>query len=54
MANIYEFHINKPSFKNLGYLKIVANITDKHDRSAPSDYHWKVLKCRYVILCDQY
>lgn len=48
MSNLYECNINITNFKSLGYLKTVANIADKHDRSTPSNYHWKVLKCRLV------
>lgn len=44
----FECVVNNPNFKMLGYITAVANLSDKHDRSAPSDYHWKILKCRYV------
>lgn len=46
MNREYEFNIANSNYNNLGYVIAVANINDKHDRSAPSNYHWKVLKCR--------
>ncbi|XP_023954724.1 uncharacterized protein C18orf63 [Bicyclus anynana] len=49
MNHEYGYTIPNSNFNNLGYLKVVANINDKHDRSAPSNYHWKVLKCRMII-----
>ncbi|XP_045764656.1 uncharacterized protein C18orf63-like [Maniola jurtina] len=45
----YQYNISNSNYNNLGYLRVVANINDKHDRSAPSNYHWKVLKCRMII-----
>lgn len=46
MSSYYTYVVSNPNFENLGYLKAIANIKDKHDRSAPSNYHWKILKCR--------
>lgn len=50
MSNITDsdIHIVNPPFNKLGYVIGVANLQDKHDRSAPSDYHWKIFKCRFV------
>ncbi|XP_050675532.1 uncharacterized protein C18orf63-like [Leptidea sinapis] len=47
--NYYESEIYCPRLESLGYVVATANILDKHDRSAPSDYHWKILKCRMII-----
>ncbi|KAH9643083.1 hypothetical protein HF086_018436, partial [Spodoptera exigua] len=41
-----------PDFNKLGYIMAVANINDKHDRSTPSDFHWKILKCRMIIFSN--
>ncbi|XP_045459301.1 uncharacterized protein C18orf63-like [Melitaea cinxia] len=49
MSSYYTYVVSNPNFENLGYLKAIANIKDKHDRSAPSNYHWKILKCRMII-----
>ncbi|CAH2104788.1 unnamed protein product [Euphydryas editha] len=49
MSTYYTYEVSNPNFENLGYLKAIANIKDKHDRSAPSNYHWKILKCRMII-----
>lgn len=46
----FEINIENPPFETLGYVIAVANLNDKHDRSTPSDYHWKVLKSRYLPL----
>ncbi|KAM3959030.1 uncharacterized protein C18orf63 [Aphomia sociella] len=48
------FHCNvvNPDFDTLGYITAIANIKDKHDKSAPSDYHWKILKCRIIIFSN--
>lgn len=43
-----KINIVNADFNKLGYVIAIANISDKHDRSTPSDYHWKILKCRYV------
>ncbi|XP_053606156.1 uncharacterized protein C18orf63-like [Plodia interpunctella] len=45
----YNFQFKNPDFDTLGYIIGTANFDDKHDRSAPSDYHWKILKCRMII-----
>ncbi|RVE42735.1 hypothetical protein evm_012618 [Chilo suppressalis] len=50
--NNYELIIKNPCFGHMGYIKAVANLQDKHDRSAPSDYHWKILKCRMLIFSN--
>lgn len=46
MQNTYEFNIHNPEFDKLDYIIAIANVHDKHDASAPTNYHWKVLKCR--------
>ncbi|KAL0894667.1 hypothetical protein ABMA27_013218 [Loxostege sticticalis] len=48
----HEFVLNCPNFNSLGYIKAGAILNDKHDRSAPSDYHWKILKCRMIIFSN--
>lgn len=47
MQSNYEFNVKNPEFDKLGYIIAVANVDDKHDPSAPTNYHWKILKCRY-------
>lgn len=47
MPNSYEVNIQNPDFEKLGYIIAIANVDDKHDPSAPTNYHWKILKCRY-------
>ncbi|XP_050361888.1 uncharacterized protein C18orf63-like [Nymphalis io] len=49
MSTYYPCKILNANFNNLCYLKAIANVKDKHDRSAPSNYHWKILKCRMII-----
>ncbi|CAK1549801.1 unnamed protein product [Leptosia nina] len=49
MTKNYVYSIIKPDYSSLGYVIATANVDDKHDRSAPSDFHWKILKCRMVI-----
>lgn len=49
MPTNFELAVENPNFKNLGYVIAVANLNDKHDRSAPSDHHWKILKCRLLL-----
>ncbi|CAF4758459.1 unnamed protein product [Pieris macdunnoughi] len=44
-----SYNIAYPNYESLGYVVATANLYDKHDRSAPSDFHWKVLKCRMII-----
>lgn len=46
MQNSYEFNVQNPDFVKLGYIIAIANVDDKHDPSAPTNYHWKILKCR--------
>lgn len=48
-----EYNLKNPDFKKLGYVLAIAKLNDKHDRSAPSEYHWKILKCRldYINQC---
>ncbi|XP_068621470.1 uncharacterized protein C18orf63-like [Battus philenor] len=48
----YIYHIQNPNFNNIGHIIVTASLNDEHDRSAPSDYHWKVLKCRMVIFSN--
>ncbi|XP_060802831.1 uncharacterized protein C18orf63 [Amyelois transitella] len=40
---------NRNIYIYAGHIIGTADINDKHDRSAPSDYHWKILKCRMII-----
>ncbi|XP_045511053.1 uncharacterized protein C18orf63-like [Colias croceus] len=49
MDKYYNIRILNSNYKSLGYVTATANIKDKHDRSAPSDFHWKILKCRMII-----
>ncbi|CAH0603239.1 unnamed protein product [Chrysodeixis includens] len=44
--------IENPDVNELGYVIAIANLNDKHDRSAPSHYHWKILKCRMIIFSN--
>ncbi|XP_059059435.1 uncharacterized protein C18orf63-like [Achroia grisella] len=48
----FHWNVANPNFDTLGYITAVANIKDKHDKSAPSDYHWKILKCRIIIFSN--
>ncbi|KOB74685.1 Uncharacterized protein OBRU01_08036, partial [Operophtera brumata] len=52
MQNNYRYNIRTPNFGSLGYLTATANTQDKHDRSAPSHFHWKILKCRMIIFSN--
>ncbi|KAF9411260.1 hypothetical protein HW555_009917 [Spodoptera exigua] len=47
-----RINVVNPDFNKLGYIMAVANINDKHDRSTPSDFHWKILKCRMIIFSN--
>nr|XP_021189251.2 uncharacterized protein C18orf63 [Helicoverpa armigera] len=47
-----KINIVNPDLNELGYVIAIANIKDKHDTSAPSDYHWKILKCRMIIFSN--
>lgn len=47
-----KISVVNPDINKLGYIIAIANIRDKHDRSAPSHYHWKILKCRFVYLMN--
>ncbi|XP_035446506.2 uncharacterized protein C18orf63-like [Spodoptera frugiperda] len=47
-----RINIVNPDLTKLCYIIAVANINDKHDRSAPSDFHWKILKCRMIIFSN--
>ncbi|XP_063376794.1 uncharacterized protein C18orf63-like [Cydia fagiglandana] len=48
----YRYSIKNPDLRNTGYIVAIANIEDKHDRSTPSHYHWKILKCRMIIFSN--
>ncbi|CAK1603301.1 unnamed protein product [Parnassius mnemosyne] len=52
MQSFHKFYIENPNFNNIGHVVATANLSDKHDRSAPSDYHWKILKCRMIIFSN--
>ncbi|KAJ0181754.1 hypothetical protein K1T71_002476 [Dendrolimus kikuchii] len=47
-----DYNLRNPDFEKLGYVVATANLNDKHDRSAPTDYHWKILKCRMIIFSN--
>ncbi|XP_075991513.1 uncharacterized protein C18orf63-like [Anticarsia gemmatalis] len=47
-----KLHISNLDLNNFGYIVAKANICDKHDRSTPSHYHWKILKCRMIIFSN--
>ncbi|CAB3231171.1 unnamed protein product [Arctia plantaginis] len=44
-----KLNIASLDLSKFGYVIAKANICDKHDRSTPSHYHWKILKCRMLI-----
>ncbi|XP_072936439.1 uncharacterized protein C18orf63-like [Epargyreus clarus] len=52
MQDYLEYKIINPKFDNIGYVTAMANLKEKHDRSAPSNYHWKILKCRMIIFSN--
>ncbi|XP_026329149.1 uncharacterized protein C18orf63-like [Hyposmocoma kahamanoa] len=52
MQNSYEFNVKTPDFVKLGYIIAIANVDDKHDPSAPTNFHWKILKCRMIIFSN--
>ncbi|XP_062524164.1 uncharacterized protein C18orf63 isoform X2 [Bombyx mori] len=52
MDHNYKYSLKNPNFLNIGYINAVANLNDKRDRSAPSSYHWKILKCRMLIFSN--
>lgn len=42
-----KLNIANLELSKFGYVIAKANICDKHDRSAPTHFHWKILKCRF-------
>ncbi|XP_049888251.1 uncharacterized protein C18orf63-like [Pectinophora gossypiella] len=52
MQTAYEYNLQTPNYETLGYIIAAANLKDKHDRSAPSHFHWKILKCRMIIFSN--
>ncbi|KAI8427701.1 hypothetical protein MSG28_002151, partial [Choristoneura fumiferana] len=52
MQSNYHYLLKNPQLSDTGYIIAIANLKDKHDRSTPSHYHWKILKCRMIIFSN--